>query len=234
MLRRTVLAGLVAAAASALVLPVPGTYAAGGAPTLTFDTPPAFVKAGGSVKLGGVLTDGSGAPVPKNPVQVGTKAANGTWSWGKSLTTDGKGRFAISVKASTDPDRYRLVATTISSAGDVDSTSEFLPWVPVTFPITVKVGKVPEDGGLIPVAVSSAECEGALIQLELKRAGGTAFEPVDETESCSKGVASFVLPNPGAGKHEVRAVRPQVSEMTTASTSKSAKLTIKAPRPVSP
>jgi hypothetical protein len=234
LLRRTVLAGLVAAAASALVLPVPGTHAAGGGPPkLTFDTPPAFVKAGGSVRLGGVLTDGSGAPVRKNPVQVGTKAPDGTWSWGKNLTTDAKGRFSISIKANTDPDRYRLVATTISSAGDVDSASEFLPWVPVTFPIAVKVGKVPEDGGLIPVAVSSAECEGALIQLELKRSGGTAFEPVDETESCSKGVASFVLPNPGAGKHELRAVRPQASEMTTASTSRSAKLTIKAPKPAS-
>jgi hypothetical protein len=234
LLRRTVLAGLAAAAASALLLPVPGTYADSGSPRLAFDTPPAFVKAGGSVKLAGVLTDGSGAPVGKNPVQLGVKGANGTWGWGKNLTTDAKGRFSVSVKATTDPDGYRLVATTISSAGDVSSTSEFLPWVPVTYPISVKVGKVPDDGGLIPVTVTTVDCVGAVIRLELKRAGGTEFEQVDETQSCSKGVASFVLPNPGPGRHDVRAVRPQASEMTTASTSKTAKLTIKAPKPVSP
>lgn len=192
------------------------------------------MKAGGSVKLSGLLTDGAGDPVPKNPVQVGTKDANGVWSWGKSLTTDAKGRFSLSVKASTDPDRYRLVATTLSRAGDVDSTSAFLPWVPVTYPVSVEVGKVPDGGGLVPVSVMSAEREGALLLLELERDGATVFEQVDETHSCAKGVTSFMVANPGPGKHERRAVRPQASEMTTASTSKPAKLTVKAPKPVTP
>lgn len=228
MLRRTTLAGLIAAAVSAVLLPVPGTSAAGsGSARIVFDKPPASVQAGGTLKIGATLLDPSGDPAAKNPVLVGVKDAKGFWAWGRPLTTDAKGHFALSTKASTDPDGYRLIATTISASGDVDTAAEFLPWVPVTYPVAVTVGVVPTDGSPVPLTVKTADCEGVPLQVQLRKSKDEPFELAEESTSCVLGTASVPLGNPGPGTYEVRVVRPRMSEMTTESTSKPVKLVVR-------
>ncbi len=229
-LRRTLAAGLVAAAASAVLLPVPGTFAAGsGSPKIVFDKPPAAVKAGGTVKLGGFLLDPAGNPAPKNPVLVGVKDAKGIVVLGPPADDRRQGPLQHRDQGDApDPDGYRLIATTISPSGDVDTTAEFLPWVPVTYPVTVTVGAVPADGGPVPLTIKTADCEGVPLQVQLRKGKDGTFETVEETTACAVGTAAVPLGNPGPGTYEVRVLRPRTSEMTTESTSKSAKLVVKA------